>query len=255
MEAEFSPWWNYVGAYHEARRMYHTAEPVMKWHKTNEAYLANRKPVATVGLVWSQRNTDFYGRDAAAELVDAPYEGFAQALIRARIPYVPVHAADIDRESAGLSTLVLANTGGLSDAECASVRRFVAQGGSLIATGESTLYNEWGDARDDFGLADLLRVHVQAKPSRTPASGGRRGGTASIHTYLRLHPELRARVWGPKTGKEPAVSGQRHPVLQGFDETDIIPFGGTLPALRVDHCASTLLTPDPAFPVYPTETA
>jgi hypothetical protein len=43
--------------------------------------------------------------------------------------------------------------------------------------------------------------------------------------------------------------------LQGFDETDIIPFGGTLPALRVDQGASTLLTLVPEFPVYPPETS
>jgi len=248
MAGGIQPWWHHVGAYHEDRRMYRTAEPVMKWHKANEAYLTNRKPVASVGLVWSQRNTDFYGRDTAAESVDAPYEGFAQALIRARVPYLPVHAADIDREAARLSTLILANVGGLSDVECAAIRRFVARGGSLIATGESTLYNEWGDARPDFALADLLRVHVQGKPVR-----GRRGG--SIHTYLRLHPELRARVDGPKTGKEPAATGQRHPALQGFEETDIIPYGGLLQPLRVDAGAATLLTLVPEFPVYPPETA
>src|SRR5262249_57307780 len=90
------PWWHHVGAYHEDRRMYKTAEPVMKWHKAHEQYLARRQPVASVGLVWSQRNTDFFGRDSAAELVDAPYDGFAQALMRARIPYLPVHADDIE---------------------------------------------------------------------------------------------------------------------------------------------------------------
>ena len=78
---------------------------------------------------------------------------------------------------------------------------------------------------------------------------GRRGG--SIHTYLRLHPELRAKVDGPKTGKEPAVTGQRHPALQGFDETDIIPYGGMLQPLRVDAGAATLLTLVPEFPCIP----
>ena len=77
--------------------MYRIAEPVMKWHKANEGYLLNRQPMASVGLVWSQRSTDFYGRDNAADLVDAPYEGFAQALIRARIPYLPIHVDGIDR--------------------------------------------------------------------------------------------------------------------------------------------------------------
>ncbi|SPF39950.1 conserved exported hypothetical protein [Candidatus Sulfopaludibacter sp. SbA4] len=152
------PWWHHIGAYHEDRRMYHTAEPVMKWHKANEAYLVNRRPVATVGMVWSQRNTDFYGRENAAEMVDAPYEGFAQALIRARIPYLPVNAGDIDREAPNLAVLILPNTGGLSDEQCAAIRRFVERGGSLIATGDSTRYDEWGDGRTDFALADLLRV-------------------------------------------------------------------------------------------------
>jgi hypothetical protein len=250
------PWWHHVGAYHEDRRMYKTAEPVMQWHRANEAYLFDRKPIATVGLVWSQRNVDFYGRDSAAELADAPYDGFVQALIRARIPYFPVHADDIERDAAGVNVLVLANVGGLSDAQCAAIRRFVERGGSLIATGESSLYNEWGDARPDFGLADLLRVHAQGRPARLPAGGGRRGGgMTSIHTYLRLHPELRNRVWGPHTGKEPAVTGQRHPALQGFEETDLIAFGGSAPNVRADAGAIVPLTFVPQFPTYPPETA
>jgi len=197
MAGGIQPWWHHVGAYQEDPRAYRTAEPVMKWHKANEAYLTDRLPVASVGLVWSQRNTDFYGRDNAADLVDAPYDGFAQALIRARIPYLPVHAGDVDRDAAGLSVLILANVGGLSDGQCGAIRRFVERGGSLIATGESTLYNEWGDARPDFALADLLRVHVGAKPVRGPETGGggRRGAATSLQTYLRLHPELRARAY------------------------------------------------------------
>ena len=107
-------------------------------------------------------------------------------------------------------------------------------------------------------MNDLLRVHVQAKPQRAQQAGGggrRGGGVASIHTYLRLHPEFRAQVYGPKTGKEPPATGERHPVLAGFEETDIIPFGGTLQPLRVDDGAVVPLTLVPEFPVYPPETA
>ena len=253
------PWWHHIGAYHEDRRMYHTAEPVMQWYKTNEAYLINRRPVAGVGLVWSQRNTDFFGRDNAADLVDAPYEGFTQALIRARIPYLPVNADDLDRDAPNLSVLILANTAALSDAQCASIRRFVERGGSLIASGDSSRSNEWGDVRSDFALADLLRVHAEGKPvAAAPAApagrGGGRGGS-SAHTYLRLHPELRARVWGPKSGNEPAPTGERHAVLRGFEETDILPFGGTLHPLRTDPGVTVPLTFIPEFPVLPPETS
>ena len=94
------PWWHHVGAYHEDRRMYRTAEPVMRWHQAQRAVPREPPPVASVGVVWSQRNTDFYGRDDAERLVDVPYRGFTQALIRARIPYLPVHADHIERDGA-----------------------------------------------------------------------------------------------------------------------------------------------------------
>ena len=244
------PWWHHVGAYHEDRRMYRTAEPVMRWHKANEAYLVNREPVASVGVVWSQDNTDFFGRDDAGDLVDQPYRGITQALVRARIPYIPVNADHLERDGPKLALLILPNVGAMSDAQCAAVQRFVERGGSLMATGVSSLYNEWGDPRPDFALADLFCAHAGTKrsPERQWAAG-------SYHTYLRLAPELRARVWGPKAGDEPPAAGERHPVLAGFDETDILPFGGMLEPLRTDAGALVPLTFIPQFPVYPPETA
>jgi hypothetical protein len=44
-------------------------------------------------------------------------------------------------------------------------------------------------------------------------------------------------------------------VLRGFEETDIIPFGGMLQELKVDSRAEVLLTFVPVFPIYPPETA
>jgi hypothetical protein len=243
------PWWHHVGAYHEDRRMYHTAEPVFQWHKDHQQYLINRRPVAPVGVVWSQRNTDYFGRDDTANLVDSPYRGFTEALIRARIPYVPVNADHISRDAGGFAALVLPNTGALSNDQCAAIRKFVDGGGSLIATGASSLYDEWGDSRGDFALADLFGAHAPGPDF------GRKVVSQSFHTYLRLTPELRAQVWGPKTGDEPRAAGQRHPVLRGFEETDILPFGGTLVSMRVDPGATVPLTFIPPFPIYPPETA
>jgi hypothetical protein len=258
------PWWHHVGAYHEDRRMYRTAEPVMRWWKNNERYLINRQPVATVGVLWSQRNTDFYGRDDAAERVDAPYTGVMHALVRARIPYVPIHADDIEQHRQALKLLILPNLGALSDAQAMSIRRFVEKGGSLFATGQSGLYNEWGDPRPDFALADLFGCHrIGDTPrlrARDATSGGAQSGGAfapspDSHTYLRLNPELRARVDGPRAGDEPAPAGSRHRVLRGFDETDILPFGGVLTPLALDAGGLVPLTFVPPFPTYPPETS
>jgi hypothetical protein len=130
------------------------------------------------------------------------------------------------------------------------VKKFVAGGGALIATGVTSLYNEHGDARGDYGLADLFGAHF------TGTAGAERQWAAKTeHTYLRLSPELRANVWGPETGDEPRPNGQRHAVLRGFDETDIIPFGGMLVPLKLKEGVIVPLTFVPAFPIYPPETA
>ena len=38
---------HHVGAYHEDRRMYNTAQPVFQWHRTNQGYLIIARPLPT----------------------------------------------------------------------------------------------------------------------------------------------------------------------------------------------------------------
>jgi hypothetical protein len=248
------PWWHYVGASHEDRRIYHTNGPIFHWHKQNEEYLINRKPLATVGVVWSQQNTDYYGREESEIMVDMPWRGIVQALIRNRIPYIPVNADHVGREAGNLSLLILPAVGVLTDNQVAFIRSFIKKGGGLVATGECSLYNEWGDRRQDFALGDILGAHVPEsfKPNTTTL---RKAANETYHTYLRLAPESGGRFDGPKTGMDPMPKGERHPVLKGFDETDILSFGGLLEPLRLDNSAEVLMTYIPQFPVYPPETA
>jgi len=160
-----------------------------------------------------------------------------QALLRARIPYLPLHADDIDRDAEKFSVLVLPSLAVMTDGQMAAVRRFVQRGGSLVATGDSSLLDEWGDPRTDFGLADLFGAHL-VKPrdthARPPAKLKLSGDV--YHTYLRL-PQ------------------QRHPILHGFEETDILPYGGLLEPLHMDPGAEVLMTFIPQFPVFPPEKA
>lgn len=249
------PWWHHVGAYHEDRRMYKTAAPVMTWHETNEKYLINRHPVSNVGVVWSQQNMDFYGRDATEQLVELPWRGITQALIRSRIPFLPVHADHIERDAKEFSLLILPNLGVMTDDQVASVRRFVADGGNLMATGDSGLYNEWGDPRPDYALSDIFGVHVTGKVPALSEDKNARRTQETLHTYLRILPEIRRRVDGPHNSSEPPANGERHSVLRGFEETDILPFGGTLNPLKTDKGIQVLMTFIPAFPIYPPETS
>jgi hypothetical protein len=197
-----------------------------------------------VAVGWSQRNTDFWGRENAETVVTQPWRGMTAALVRARIPHVPLHLDHLDRDADSLSVLVLPNIGILSDTQIASIRRFVQKGGSIVATGQTGAADKWGDALPALALADMFGV-TSGKPA---------GFTAQTqHTYLRLAPELRAQVDGPKSGDEPPVTGARHEVLAGFDETDLLPYGGTLGVLGVTEKAKVLLTFVPSFPETPPE--
>ncbi len=249
------PWWHHIGAYHEDRRQYRTAEPLFRWHAENEQYLVNREPVATVGIVWTQQNVDFFGQDDPEGRTGLPQRGIANALIRARIPFLPVHADHIGREAGRLAALVLPNIGALSDAQCQAIREFVAQGGGLVATGESSRYDEWGDPRPDFGLADLFGAHATGVAHGSRGSMDPNWETYGRHSYLRLSQPRRAAVYGPQTGQEPPAIEERHAAFQSLEDTDILTFGGRLEVVRTEEGSQVLLTYIPPFPIYPPETS
>lgn len=249
------PWWHHISAYHEDRRQYKTAESLFRWYEKNERYLVNRTPVATVGIVWSQQNVDFFGRDEGDARTIVPYRGFMQALIRARIPYVPVHADHIDREAGNISTLVLPNMGALSDDQCEAVRRFVNGGGGLVGTGESSLYDQLGNRRDDFALSDLFGAHATSDHVGSLVPPTQDWEEYSQHSYLRISESVRSGVYGPVSNNEPATHDQRHPAFAGLDETDLLAFGGKLEIVTVDEDRTVPLTFIPPFPIFPPETS
>jgi hypothetical protein len=140
---------------------------------------------------------------------------------------------EIGRDSAQLSVLILPDIAVLSEGQCAAIRKFVAGGGALIATGASSLYDEAGTARPDYALADLFGAHFMGSAATLKAAA-----LQSQHTYLRIEPGLRAHLASP-----------------AFEGTEILPFGGSVAALRLDPDAVAPLTFIPPFPVLPPETA
>lgn len=245
------PWWHHVGAVQPDRRMLKTAPALWQWHRDHEQYLVDRQPVATVGVIWSQRNMDYFGRDEPASQVDDPWNGFTLALVRARIPYLPVHLDDVEKVVAefGLCLLVLPNIGAISDAQAEALRAFVRGGGNLVATGLTSLFDEAGQPRRDFALADVMGVHLQEglHPCQDPVTR-MAWGKSWQQTYLGLQSDERA---GGNQGD--AVSSALHPILRGLEETDVLAFGGRLVPLAVAKDAKTLLTYIPPVPVSPPE--
>lgn len=127
-----------------------------------------------------------------------------------------------------------------AESESQTIREFAQKGGAVVATGATSLYDEWGDPRPDFALADLFGAHA-------PSSDFGLTQPSQDNSYLRLLPERRGNVWGPKLPDDPTTTQDRHPILHGFDETDIITFGGVLQNTRTDPGATVLMTFVPAL--------
>ena len=90
--------------------------------------------------------------------------GWYQALIQARIPFELVQRKALDAAHVSQFTL-FSRTSSRSDAQCAQIREFVQRGGSVIATHETSLCDEFGVRRGNFGLADLFGVNYRQDPA------------------------------------------------------------------------------------------
>jgi hypothetical protein len=116
----------------------------------------------------------------------APYVGFYSAMLRSGLPVVSMHRPDFQEKLAGFKVLCLANEVGITDIQAEAVRRFVAAGGGLIATGETSLYDEKGERRQDFALKDLFGVSyvdTLAAEKRLLEFGGLQDITKGLEKY------------------------------------------------------------------------
>jgi hypothetical protein len=183
------PWFTkFSGVLHDQRWL-KPVEDLYRRYAGWEKYLRNEHPLARVGLVYSQQSAWFHGTS-----VEDYTLGWYQALIEARIPFEMMHDRLLDEvHLEGFRTLILPNTAALSDGQCRQLREFANHGGSLIGTYETSLYDEWGVRRKDFGLADLFGVTFK----------GRVEGPMQ-NSYLRLEGD--------------AAGGRRHPLLAGLED-------------------------------------
>jgi len=219
------PWFTKFNAKLIDRRWLPVVEELYGWHYRNERYLRNEASLARVAVVYSQQTAAFYGGEKAREKVEDPALGFYQALVEARIPFEMVHDALLDADHlAPFRTLILPNIAALSERQCEQLRQFVNGGGSLIATFETSLYDEWGVRRQDFGLASLFGA----------AFDGRVEGPM-LNSYLNLERD-------PSTGRF-------HPLLTGLEDAARIING--VNCVRVRPTGKVHPSPLNVVPSYP----
>jgi hypothetical protein len=221
------PWFTkFSGTLYDERWLSYV-EDIYNWHYKAEAYLRNEKPLANVGMVYSEQTQRFYGGEKHQENPRHHELGMYHALIEARIPFEMVHEQYLDAGHIDqFKVLVLPNIAALSDQQCQKIREYVNRGGSLLATFETSLYNELGEKRSDFGLGDVFGLSFDDQVEGPMKN-----------SYLRCEKE----------------NGEYHPVLDGLHDTSRIINGIYRLGIQVNEEFPSPLTLIPSYPDLPME--
>jgi hypothetical protein len=217
------PWFTKFSGVLYDKRWLSTVDKIYQNLYRNEKYLRNTSSLARVGLLFSEQNKN-YGAEPWQQMNSDHSSGMYYALIEARIPFEMVNDRLLSQDNLNpFRLLILPNIAQLSDEQCNQLRGFVNNGGSLIATFETSLYDKEGKRREDFGMADLFGAsfdHEVEGPMK--------------NSYLRL--------------KSDPATGLFHPILAGLE--DAYRIINTIYRVKVKPL-SQLPSPITLIPTYP----
>lgn len=214
-----TPWYHWLGGKPEDHRWEITGRDFFQWLAANEAHFINERSMATLGVVFAQRTNAFYQPPGGRDVTEFQ-QGMYKALLDGRFLFDFVHEDDLGPETlAKYQALILPNTALLTSAQCAQLRDYAGRGGSLLATFETGFYDERSLSRSEWPLSDVFGAKIAAK----------RVGPNGNAAYARMERD--------------------HPILEGFENTRLLPFAEYyVPLKPVRDAILTVLPPFPAFP-------
>lgn len=153
-------WNNYFNGQHPDvavdRRNAELQADMFRYLKQNEAYLQDMKPEGEAGIYYSRPTRDWYGSREKDDYTGA-VRGVERVLTEHHIQYRFIPDIELTMENLkGLRVLILPNVVCLSESQQDVIRSYVKNGGGLVASYRTSLCDENGNAREDFGLKDLF---------------------------------------------------------------------------------------------------
>ncbi|MBI2190656.1 MAG: HEAT repeat domain-containing protein [Planctomycetes bacterium] len=162
-------------------------------------YLAVPESAANVGLVISERSVLAF--DPINLYVGGLGHGWMQhqsalwtALNQSQVPTDVLWAETLTPEKLKrYRVLVLADARIVTEEQAATLRSWVNAGGTLIASGTASLFDDWGRAQKDYQMADLLGVNYAGHGTVSDASKNDtyywiQGGSSAEPTVPGLNP-------------------------------------------------------------------
>lgn len=142
-----------------------TALQILRETRELEPYLVEIEDIPWAALLVSEQTRQFYAYRDIAGIFLPPVLGVFRTTYEEHLPLSLLNDWDLQAdELAKYRVVVLAGAAALSDRQVQAVREYVARGGGLVATGETSLCDELGRPQQDFALADVFGASYRGRP-------------------------------------------------------------------------------------------
>jgi hypothetical protein len=148
------------GKTHDRRGAY-TETDIFTYLADNSALISDAIPAADVAVYYSNvTRSHLLNLDEKIDDYGIYIRGIERILLENHIQFTFILDSEISPDKLlGIKALLLPNTAYLSDNEVHIIRDYVKNGGSVIASRKTSLFDEKGNARPDFALADVFGVN------------------------------------------------------------------------------------------------
>ena len=124
-----------------------------------EPFLRGARLFPWCGLVVSEKTEQWYGRDDPLGRYIKGLYGAFQMMLESHLPVSLVTDRELELGTLeSYRVLFIPNCAVMSDAEIATVREFVRRGGGVVATYETSRFDEHAWPRQNLGLADVFGI-------------------------------------------------------------------------------------------------
>jgi hypothetical protein len=130
----------------------------------HDEFVRGLEPVKDVAIYYSKSSAQILGDEAFSH----PIRGMIRMLHDAHIQYGYINDYHLTPEIlAGCRVLILPNVVAMGEEQAGMLRDWVKNGGKMIATYETSLYDQGGNRRKNFLLSDLFGCHFTGEKVNT----------------------------------------------------------------------------------------